>query len=284
MPFTLTTSTAAPMAFVRTALLIAFLLVTRAAPSNNPPAPAPQSEGEENPYTGEGEGEDYSPEPAHPPEVPNPSWPPSWPPSPPQLPGYCADTCETANDGVCDELSGQSEETASYRSEFAGDPDLDPFGSLDDGWSYYDDDPSICADGTDCTDCGQAATFCYDCPSSCSKLALLKPAQACLQSMWNDNVCNDECNNFACGHNDCTFSQIKSMCVPSAEKVKGVMSSTSSNNDTLSDGDVSVAMTFNISSPLVMEQDTARSLMLVTFEVQTQLQWQVSNHCWHIVH
>eukprot|EP00965_Chrysotila_dentata_P226480 6195443-Pleurochrysis_carterae.AAC.2 len=121
------------MACVRTALLIAFLLVTRAAPSNNPPAPAPQSEGEENPYTGEGEGEDYSPEPAHPPEVPNPSWPPSWPPSPPQLPGYCADTCETANDGVCDELSGQSEETASYRSEFAGDPDLDPFGSLDDG-------------------------------------------------------------------------------------------------------------------------------------------------------
>lgn len=70
----------------------------------------------------------------------------------------------------------------------------------------------ICALGTDCADCG-IRDFCYHCPEACKERNEQVPNEACMESMWNDGVCDAECQNSACDFNDCSVTQIIERCM-----------------------------------------------------------------------
>ena len=57
--------------------------------------------------------------------------------------------------------------------------------------------------------------FCTSCPESCiqQNLGLHDSTSACLEHVWGDGTCDQECNNAACHHNDCTDRQAKDMCL-----------------------------------------------------------------------
>ena len=127
-----------------------------------------------------------------PPSPPPPSAPPSVPP--PFSPGVCSDSCrdvdgqDLTNDGTC------SEAPASVTSLL--------------GTDYK------CLYGTDCSDC-LARPFCTDCPEACFEHSREQDdgQDSCMQAMWNDDVCNPGCNNYACGHNDCSKTEKIEKCV-----------------------------------------------------------------------
>jgi hypothetical protein len=133
-----------------------------------------------------------SPPPA-PPKQPPPSPPPlpPWPPSPP--PGLCSDTCNAqgGNEGECND------------------------GGPEDLLRMVE-----CQLGSDCSDCG-VRIFCVDCPEACQAKAIEDPAGGCMQSMWGDSICDPNCNNLACNHDDCTSPQIIEKCV-NEQDVSGV--------------------------------------------------------------
>jgi hypothetical protein len=66
--------------------------------------------------------------------------------------------------------------------------------------------------GTDCADCG-IRDFCYHCPEACKERNEQVPNEACMESMWNDGVCDAECQNSACDFNDCSVTQIIERCM-----------------------------------------------------------------------
>lgn len=105
---------------------------------------------------------------------PPPIGPP--PPSPPPFtPGTCMETCATAGDGTCQD----------------GGP-----GSKS----------STCAPGTDCTDCKLAASTLWPRPFDECKLG-------CFAYMMGDGTCDAVCNNYQCGHNDCSVQQAQQKCL-----------------------------------------------------------------------
>ena len=58
---------------------------------------------------------------------------------------------------------------------------------------------SICDPATDCDDCGaRIRTLC---------------SPNCFEHMWDDRVCDEGCNTFECGHNDCTELEIVEHCM-----------------------------------------------------------------------
>ena len=57
----------------------------------------------------------------------------------------------------------------------------------------------FCEPATDCTDCGIRTN------TGCSV--------GCFDYMWNDRTCDEGCNTFSCGHNDCTELQIIDHCL-----------------------------------------------------------------------
>ena len=70
----------------------------------------------------------------------------------------------------------------------------------------------LCEPGTDCQDCG-VRIFCLDCPPACHERNMQRPNEGCMESQWNDGKCDASCNNPECEFNDCTLSQIASVCV-----------------------------------------------------------------------
>ena len=138
------------------------------------------------------------PSPPPPPQEPPISPPPPSPPSPPAPPpGICTNTCAWPKDGECDSCSPEQMRN--------GVPILDDWG-----------DPVCCEDGTDCADCG-VHIYCADCSDECAALAVEhdldgNPENACMQTLWDDGVCDTQCNNRQCGHNDCTPKQVIDKC------------------------------------------------------------------------
>ena len=53
--------------------------------------------------------------------------------------------------------------------------------------------------------CGASLQACFE--------AALASDTPCLQSMWDDGVCDAACNNVACVHNDCTTAQVIEKCL-----------------------------------------------------------------------
>ena len=189
------------------------------------------------------------PVPSSPPSSPPPC-PPPQPPSPPSPPpGLCTDTCNDQGGKV-----GQCND--------GGSGDLT--GAVD------------CEFGTDCSDCG-VRIFCVDCPEECKTNALTSPTP-CLQSMWNDGVCDVECNNLACGHNDCTTAQIIEKCVEEQDLIGGLADPPTGDSST-------GALTQTALVPMNMQLDFAAARleirpeineMVLTQEVEFSLQWQDS--------
>ena len=62
---------------------------------------------------------------------------------------------------------------------------------------------SICDPATDCTDCGPRTSL------ACSP--------TCYEYMWDDRKCDEGCNTFECGHNDCAEMEIIEHCLMSGE-------------------------------------------------------------------
>ena len=60
---------------------------------------------------------------------------------------------------------------------------------------------SICDPATDCTDCGPRTSL------ACSP--------TCFEYMWDDRKCDEGCNTFECGHNDCAEMEIIEHCLMS---------------------------------------------------------------------
>ena len=121
------------------------------------------------------------PPPSPPPPTPPPPSPPS-PPSPP--PGICENTCPTNQAGVCDDVSVGG----------------------------------TCPLGTDCADCG-VRIFCEGCPAACQEANLAGALEsACMQAFWSDGKCDPQCNNLACGYNDCTNAQATEKCISEQER------------------------------------------------------------------
>jgi len=147
------------------------------------------------------------PPPISPPSAPPPPEPPS-PPSPP--PGICENTCALARNGVCNQPCEASD--IFYTMEGVKTIKSDQNGI-----------PRCCWDGTDCDDCG-VGLFCTDCPAACTKRAydissnIESTATVCMQSMWDDGICNSECNNRDCGHNDCTPKESLDKCWPETQR------------------------------------------------------------------
>ena len=105
------------------------------------------------------------------PSPPNPPRPPSAPPSapPPSAPPLsCFNTCATANDNNCDD--GRDIQDMPIEAAYP-----------------------TCAAGTDCADCGIRAV-CISCPDECAARSVSQSAGSCLEAMWNDGVCDPECN------------------------------------------------------------------------------------------
>jgi hypothetical protein len=107
--------------------------------------------------------------------VPPPPPPPVAPP--PALPGVCSEGCNGivvgAAPGICDDGVGLVMRNG-----------LQP----------------LCAPGTDCADCGVRA-FCNpgtSCPMACYQRAMARPAEACLESMVSNGMCDPQCNNREC--------------------------------------------------------------------------------------
>jgi len=154
---------------------------------------------------------DFAPPPSPPPSSP-PSPPPIPPPSPPPLPpppstppGRCFEACNGqvlgATRGTCDEITSG-----------AGIPGT-----------------GLCADGSDCEDCGPRPDLVYcrapeECSLACRELALSSPKSGCLSSMLGNGVCDEECNSKACTHDgrrsseqeygDCSAIEVEEACVP----------------------------------------------------------------------
>ena len=105
------------------------------------------------------------------PSPPNPPNPPIAPPStpPPSAPPLsCFNTCATANDNFCDDGRDAQDRPR-------------------------DDADATCAAGTDCADCG-IRTVCVSCPDECAARSVSQSSGSCLEAMWNDGVCDPECN------------------------------------------------------------------------------------------
>ena len=245
----------------------------------SPPPPSPQQQGGQqqggHPQGGFGgkgpggfPGEDApstppSPlSPPLPPQIPSPPFappppsppPPSAPPSvpPPFSPGVCSDSCrdvdgqDLTNDGTC------SEAPASVTSLL--------------GTDYK------CLYGTDCSDC-LARPFCTDCPEACFEHSREQDdgQDSCMQAMWNDDVCDPGCNNHACGHNDCSKTEIIEKCVREQLDATPPISSAPEGADG-STPPVVLSVSLPDNMRLALNEQTNQ--MEAVFTVDYKMQWQ----------
>ena len=165
------------------------------------------------------------------------------PPSPP--PGICTNECNqqpTANDpqgiirvGYCND-GGAGDDNALAK---------------------------LCDFGSDCDDCG-VRVFCLNCPPECSALALARPSQGCMESMWDDGKCDPQCNNPECGFNDCSPAQTAVQCV-AAQQAEGLDTSTSPANAT-------VGLHLNFAKPRI-NLNVEMNSMIYTAEISYRLSW-----------
>ena len=109
----------------------------------------------------------------------------------------------------------------------------------------------LCLFGTDCTDCG-VRPFCTICPEACQEHGrTTDDGQAsCMQVMWSDGVCDPGCNNYACGHNDCSESEIIDKCVLEQLAASPSISSAPEAADGTSP---QVGLTLRLTKPLALE-------------------------------
>ena len=134
------------------------------------------------------------PPPSSPPPSPPPPPPPPSPPSPP--PGLCVSTCNGDTEAISRDPPG-----------------LIRPGTCNDG-GVGDPNPlaKTCPFGTDCEDCGPR-DFCYSCPAACQARNAQLPDEACMEQMWDDGVCDENCRNAACDFNDCSATQRAATCL-----------------------------------------------------------------------
>jgi len=114
-------------------------------------------------------------------------------------------------------------------------------------------------------------------PLHLQKLEQKEPENACMQEMWNDGVCNPSCNNFVCGHNDCTAQQIIDKCVADQDFTGIGFTSPPLGEFEMhtSQGVPLVPINMQLRlSPLRLEIDMAINEMVLTNEVGFTLQWQ----------
>ena len=85
--------------------------------------------------------------------------------------------------------------------------------------------------------------FCISCPPACHMRNMQRPAEACMEAMWNDGRCDPNCNSIECDFNDCSPAQTASQCVH-AQVEMGLDLSTAPD-------DSSVAMSLVLSAPSI---------------------------------
>jgi hypothetical protein len=96
---------------------------------------------------------------------------------------------------------------------------------------------------------------------------MARPAQGCLESMWDDGKCDPECNNVACGFNDCSPAQTAAQCVV-AQQAEGLDTSTPPTN-------ASVSMHLQFDKPrLALDKDLNQ--MVYSAEITYTLSWSDS--------
>ena len=268
--------------------------------------------------------------PPSPPEVPpSPQSPPSAP-SPAQPPGViCLDTCQYANNGVCNDrahpqyrqdqadsissppaagrrlwqddlrppsASGPQLSEAYAYSDSAGDDYARPSSASDrrlsesSSTSYDTANYGACATGTDCTDCSQR-DLCTSCPSACYARGIrLGPAAYCLESMFNDNICDDNCNVWECTHDGasltssgCSTSAAQSECLSATTARANAALVTKPANTTLlpyvygsnaSARLVPVEIRMLAMNPLTIKLNEDDNTFNVAVEFTLQLRWQ----------
>ena len=117
--------------------------------------------------------------------------------------------------------------------------------------------------------------FCVDCPEECKTNAQTS-STPCLQSMWNDGVCDVECNNLACGHNDCTTAQVIDKCVAEQDLAGDLADPPGSSIDSLAAAAL-VPMNLQVDFAAArLEIRPEINEMVLTQEVEFSLQWQDS--------
>lgn len=176
--------------------------------------------------------------------------PPSRPP--PFAPGVCSDTCrdidgqDLTRDGTC------SEAPASVTSLL--------------GTKYK------CLYGTDCSDC-LARPFCTDCPEACFEHSRAQDngQDSCMQDMWNDDICDPGCNNYACGHNDCSKTEIIEKCVREQLDATPPISSAPENADGSS---APVVLSISLPDAVRLDINEQTNQVEAVFTVDYKMQWQ----------
>ena len=188
--------------------------------------------------------------PPSPPSPPPPSLPPQRPQPPSPPPGLCSDVCneQGGTTGVCND-GGEGAHAGA-----AG---------------------SMCVYGSDCSDCG-VRIFCVDCPSECAAAAYADPLNyGCMQSMWGDGICDPQCNNLACDHNDCTSDQIMDKCL-AEQDISGIGISDAPRSANVPEGRlVPINLQLDL-APARLEVRTEINEMVLSQEVEFVMQWQDS--------
>lgn len=91
-----------------------------------------------------------------------------------------------------------------------------------------------------------------------------RPSEACFEAMWNDGKCDANCNNLACGFNDCSPSQSIVGCMAAQEEMGMDLS--------VAPDDPTIGLTLRITNPSI-SMDSARNKIVFKATVDYLIQW-----------